>query len=301
MTALFVLSRSMTTRFAALSVYWRLIRGDRPIGTLLLFWPTFVALFFAARGQPPAWTLTVFLMGTFLMRSAGCAINDWADRDFDRNVWRTADRPLASGAIPHHHALWVAAGLASLAAVFAATLGRAVLVWALPAALVAAIYPFMKRFLPIPQVVLGIAFSFGIPMAFVAVRDAGLWGSLDATTFWLFVGNLFWVIAYDTAYAIADRPDDLKIGIRSSAIFFGRWDVTAIVALELAALFCWAVAGRIAAVGPSYSAALVVIALFWTTQLSALSTRDPKAAFQVFLDHNWAGLIWFFGTVFAWA
>jgi 4-hydroxybenzoate polyprenyltransferase len=286
---------------STLSPYWRLIRGDRPIGTLLLLWPTLVALFFAARGQPPAWPLAVFIAGTFLMRSAGCAINDWADRDFDRHVWRTANRPLAAGEIPPHHALWVAAGLALVALLLAATLGEAILLWSLPAAAVAAIYPFTKRFLPMPQAVLGVAFSFGIPMAFVAVRGEGVWGSLDATTFWLFLGNGLWTIAYDTAYAMADRPDDLKIGIRSSAILFGRWDVAAIVGLELAALAAWGVAGRLAGVGASYWLALVAIAFLWAAQLPALATREPKRAFQVFLDHNWAGLIWFLGTVFAWA
>lgn len=285
--------------FASLSPYWRLIRGDRPIGTLLLLWPTLVALFFAANGQPAAWPLAVFILGTFLMRSAGCAINDWADRDFDCLVWRTANRPLAAGEIPPHHALWVAAGLAAVAALLAATLGWQVVVWSIPAALVAAIYPFMKRFFPMPQAVLGVAFSFGIPMAFVAVRGSEAGWGLDATAGWLFLGNLAWVVAYDTAYAMADRPDDLKIGIKSSAILFGRWEVTAIALLELSALFAWAMAGKKGGVGGSYWLALVAIALLWAAQLPILARRDPHAAFQVFLDHSWAGMLWFLGTVFA--
>jgi 4-hydroxybenzoate polyprenyltransferase len=290
----------VTSLLSPLSPYWRLIRGDRPIGTLLLLWPTLVALFFAARGQPPAWPLAVFVLGSFLMRSAGCAVNDWADRDFDRLVWRTAYRPLAAGEIPPAHALWVAGALAVVAALLAATLGAKVLLWAVPAALVAVIYPFMKRFFPLPQAVLGVAFSFGIPMAYVAVRgDAPYWG-LDATTVWLFVGNLAWVIAYDTAYAMADRPDDLKIGIHSSAILFGRWEVLAIALLELVALLCWSLAGKEAGVGLSYWVALLAVAILWSAQLPVLARRDPHAALQVFLDHNWAGLLWFLGTVWSW-
>ncbi len=278
------------------NAYWRLIRGDKPIGTLLLLWPTLVALFFAAQGQPPAWPLAVFVLGTFLMRSAGCAINDWADRDIDRHVWRTANRPLACGEIPPRQALFVAAALAMLAALLAATLGLKVLWWSVPAVLIAAAYPFTKRFFPMPQAVLGVAFSFGIPMAYVAVR-----GELAPEVLWLFLGNLAWVIAYDTAYAMADRPDDLKLGIHTSALLFGRWDVTAIALLELAALACWAIAGKIASIGAPYFLVLIAVAAFFAWQFPQLARRDPKECFQAFLDQQWAGLLWFLGTVWGWA
>ncbi|MCX7945481.1 MAG: 4-hydroxybenzoate octaprenyltransferase [Hydrogenophilus sp.] len=274
--------------------YWRLIRGDRPVGTVLLLWPTWVALFFAARGQPPAELLAIFAAGTFLMRSAGCAVNDWADRKIDPFVRRTATRPLARGEIPAAHALWVAIGLAAMAAGLAALLGTAVVAWAVPAAVVAAIYPFTKRFFAVPQLVLGVAFSFGIPMAFVAVG-----GEVRPEAFWLFVGNLLWVVAYDTAYAMADRADDLRLGVKSSAIWFGRFEVMAIAACELLALAAWAVAGRMAGAGVAYWVGLIAIALLWAAQLAPLATREESKAFAVFGQQQWVGLLWFLGTVFA--
>ena len=200
-------------------VYARLMRLDKPIGTLLLLWPTLWALWLAAQGRPDNTVLLCFALGTLLMRSAGCVINDWADRDFDGSVARTAGRPFSRGEVAEKEALRLAAVLVLLAACCLIPLNRTVWLFALPALFVAFSYPFAKRFFPLPQLYLGIAFSFGIPMAFAAVQ-----GRVPGYAWWLFAANLCWTLAYDTIYAMADKEDDLKIGIKTSAITFGRLD-----------------------------------------------------------------------------
>lgn len=206
-----------------LQLYLDLIRWNRPAGWLLLLWPTLGALWLASGGFPSWHLVLVFTLGTILMRSAGCCINDVADRNFDRHVQRTANRPITSGQISVKEALNVGAALAFAAFLLVLTLNRQVLLWSVPALLIAIAYPFAKRIISTPQAVLGVAFSWGIPMAFIAVQ-----GHVPAYGWLLVAGNLCWVMAYDTEYAMVDREDDLKIGVRSSAIAFGKWDVTVI-------------------------------------------------------------------------
>ena len=207
-----------------LDAYERLVRLDRPIGTLLLLWPTLSALWLASYGRPTLALVLVFSLGTLVMRSAGCAFNDWADRDYDAHVKRTADRPLARGVIAPWEALVVGGVLAAMAfALVVLATNRATVLLSVAGLAIAIAYPFCKRFLSLPQAFLGIAFSFGIPMAFAAVL-----GYVSAFGWWLFAFNLFWVVAYDTEYAMVDRDDDLRIGIRTSAITFGRFDVAAV-------------------------------------------------------------------------
>ena len=212
-----------------LDAYERLLRLDKPIGTLLLLWPTLSALWFAAAGTPRLSLVLIFVTGTLLMRSAGCAFNDWADREFDAHVKRTADRPLAAGVIAPWEALVVGAALALVAFALVLTVNRATVLWSFPALAITIAYPFFKRFFALPQAFLGIAFSFGIPMAYAAVR-----GEAPPMAWLLLALNLFWVVAYDTEYAMVDRDDDVKIGIRTSALTFGRFDVAAVA-------FCYAI------------------------------------------------------------
>ena len=202
---------------ARLNAYYRLVRLDKPIGILLLLWPTLTALWIATEGRPPVALVLVFVLGTVLMRSAGCAVNDWADRRFDAHVKRTADRPLARGEITPDEALLVAAGLALCAFVLILPINPLTILMSWPAAAIAAVYPFFKRFFALPQAFLGIAFSFGMPMAFAAAQE-----TVPPLAWTLLLLNLFWVIAYDTEYAMVDRDDDLRLGLRTSAITFGR-------------------------------------------------------------------------------
>lgn len=204
-------------------LYLDLIRWDRPAGWLLLLWPSLSALWVAAGGFPGWHLVTVFVLGTILMRSAGCCLNDVADRDFDRHVKRTAQRPVTAGKVSVREALWLGAVLALLAFGLVLTTNPVAVAWSFAALAVAVAYPYAKRFFAMPQAVLGVAFSFGIPMAFAAVR-----GEVPGLAWGLLVGNLFWVLAYDTAYAMVDRDDDLRIGMKTSAITLGRWDVMAV-------------------------------------------------------------------------
>src|SRR5438093_2054083 len=214
---------------ARIDAYERLIRLDKPIGTLLLLWPTLTALWIASSGSPSWIVVGIFVVGTLLMRSAGCAINDYADRDFDAHVERTANRPLARGEIEAWEALVVAAVLAFCAFLLVLALNRTTILLSIPALAIAIVYPFCKRFFALPQAFLGIAFSFGIPMAFAAI-----YARVPAVGWWLFGANLFWVIAYDTEYAMVDRDDDVRLGLKTSAITFGRYDV-------LLVMLCYAV------------------------------------------------------------
>lgn len=273
-----------------LDAWEKLMRLDKPIGILLLLWPTLWGLWFAAAGIPNRWVLWIFLLGTVLMRSAGCVINDWADRDFDGHVARTRERPLVSGLVKPREALLLAAGLALLAFLLILPLNRLVLWLSIPALLLAVSYPFTKRFLAIPQAWLGVAFGFGIPMAFAAVQ-----GLLPALAWWLLLANVFWAVAYDTEYAMVDRTDDLKIGIRTSAITFGRFDIVAVAICYAAFLAIMAWVGVQTGRGGAYFVALGLASLIAIHHLFLISEREPAACFKAFLHNNWLGLMIFVG------
>ena len=275
-----------------LGLYARLVRIDKPIGILLLLWPTLWALWIASDGRPPLYVLAVFVIGTVLMRSSGCAINDWADRDFDRHVARTAQRPLTSGRIAGWEALTVAAVLASIAFLLILPLNGLTIALSFAAAFVAASYPFTKRFFALPQAYLGIAFGFGIPMAFAAID-----GRVLAVAWTLLAANVFWALAYDTEYAMVDREDDVKIGIRTAAITFGRYDVIAVMVCYGCTLTLLAVAGAMAGLGMAYGAGLVVAAGIAAYHYRLIRTRSREGCFQAFLHNNWFGAAVFAGLV----
>ena len=272
------------------SLYWRLVRMHRPIGTLLLLWPTMWALFIASQGLPSAYLLFAFAAGTLLMRSAGCAINDWADRDFDRHVARTKDRPLTAGLIAPWEALAVAAALALVALTLVLPLNALTRGLAVVAAFVAATYPFTKRFFALPQAYLGIAFGFGIPMAFAAVQNA-----LPATAWVLLAANVFWALAYDTEYAMVDRDDDLKIGIRTAAITFGRFDVAAVMACYGATLLLLSIAGWLERLGLFYWVGLAAAAGIAAYHYALIRDRSREGCFAAFNHNNWFGAAVFAG------
>ncbi|MEX8495327.1 4-hydroxybenzoate octaprenyltransferase [Sphaerotilus sp.] len=275
-----------------LALYLDLIRWSRPAGWLLLLWPTLAALWLAAGGFPGLHLLAVFTLGTILMRSAGCCINDVADRGFDRHVKRTAQRPVTSGAVSVKEALAVGAALALVA--FALVLGTNALTigWSFGALAVTLVYPYAKRFVSMPQAVLGVAFSFGIPMAFAATR-----GEIPLLAWGLLVGNLFWVLAYDTEYAMVDRDDDLKIGMKTSAITLGRWDVAAIMAFYAVYLAVWAWLGIQAGLGALFLAGIAVAAAqaLWHWTLIRDRTRD--GCFRAFRANHWLGAAVFAGIM----
>ena len=275
-----------------LSLYLDLIRWNRPAGWLLLLWPTLSALWVAADGFPGWHLLAVFTLGTILMRSAGCCVNDVADRDFDRHVKRTAQRPITSGAVSVREALGVGAALALVAFVLVLTTNAPTVAWSLPALGVTILYPFTKRFFSMPQAVLGVAFSMGIPMAFTAVRGEVPWLAL-----WLVLGNLLWVLAYDTEYAMVDRDDDLKIGMKTSAITLGRFDVAAILAFYLGFVLIWAVALAPLALGALFYVALgaVLMQVAWHWHLIRGRTRE--GCFRAFRENHWIGFTVFLGIV----
>ena len=286
-----------------LGVYLDLIRWDRPAGTLLLLWPTLSALWIAASGFPGWHLVAVFVLGTFLMRSAGCAVNDVVDRDFDRHVKRTASRPVTSGAIGVGEALAVGAVFALGAFALVLTVNLAAVVWSCVALAVTLVYPFSKRFVSMPQAILGVAFSFGIPMAFAAVgggagRSLGsVAGAVPATAWWLLLGNLFWVLAYDTEYAMVDRDDDLKIGIQTSAITLGRFDVAAVMAFYAIYLAVWAIVGARLGFGWPYAAGLVAGAAIALWHYTLIRTRTREGCFRAFRLNHWLGFAVFTGIV----
>lgn len=275
-----------------LSAYIRLMRIDKPIGTLLLLWPTLWGLWIASAGRPDPLILVIFVLGTFLMRSAGCAINDWADRDFDGHVARTQKRPLAAREVEPKEALWLAAGLAIVSFLLILPLNRLTWLLSIPAVLLAASYPFFKRFFAIPQAYLGIAFGFGIPMAFAAQT-----GSVSGIAWWLLLANVLWTIAYDTEYAMVDRADDLKIGIRTSAITFGRFDVAAILLCYAGFLGLMLGIGLATGRGMIYFASLIASLLLVFDQYRRIRMREPAACFAAFLANNRIGGIVFAGMV----
>ena len=282
-----------TMRFSdKLPHYARLMRIDKPIGTLLLLWPTLWALWFAAEGWPPLHILAIFVIGTFLMRSAGCVINDYADRDFDGHVERTRNRPLATGMVSAREALLLAGGLSLLSFLLILPLNSLVLWLSLPALFLATSYPFTKRFLAIPQGYLGIAFGFGIPMGFAAIL-----GEVPAIAWVMLLANVFWAIAYDTEYAMVDRPDDLKIGIKSSAITFGRFDVAAVMLCYAATLGLLAAVGVAAGRGPAWFAGLLVAAAIAGYHYTLIRDRDRAGCFKAFRHNNWLGAAVFAGLL----
>lgn len=271
--------------------YERLMRLDKPIGILLLLWPTLWALWLSSLGRPLLVVLWVFLLGTVLMRSAGCVINDIADRDFDPHVARTKERPLAAGRVSVKEALLLFAGLVLLAFALVVALGNnLVLMLSIPALFLAASYPFTKRFFAIPQAYLGIAFGFGIPMAFAAHL-----GYVPALAWWLLLANVFWAIAYDTEYAMVDREDDLKIGIKTSAITFGRFDVVAVMVCYALTLAILAGIGWWMRFSVIYYGGLVVAGLLAVYHYSLIRERQPARCFKAFLHNNYVGLAIFAG------
>ena len=276
----------MKSKFA---LYLALIRWDRPAGWLLLLWPTLSALWIAAHGFPGWYLVVVFTLGTFLMRSAGCCINDVADRDFDRHVKRTAGRPVTSGKLGSGEALALGAVLALLAFALVLTTNKVTIAWSFAALAIAVIYPFAKRYVSMPQAVLGVAFSFGIPMAFAAVQSR-----VPILAWLLLLGNLFWVIAYDTEYAMVDRDDDLAIGMKTSAITLGRFDVTAVMFCYLVYLSIWALAHIDPAQSAIYLIALglALLQALWHGWL--IRKRERDGCFKAFRLNHWLGF-----TVFA--
>ena len=272
--------------------YGYLIRLDKPIGTLLLLWPTLWALWLASSGTPDLSILLIFVIGTFLMRSAGCAINDYADRDFDRHVKRTQSRPVTSGKISGKEAVAVAGLLALIAFLLIQPLNAFTKQLSVLALLVAFIYPFTKRFFAMPQAILGIAFGFGIPMAYAAILDF-----IPLEAWILFVGNIFWAIAYDTAYAMVDRDDDLRLGLRTSAITFGRFDVIAI-AISYVILFLsqlWV--AQLASLSNYFLLGWFPALACAIYHVKLVSTRNREDCFKAFRHNNWLGGFLFLGIV----
>jgi 4-hydroxybenzoate polyprenyltransferase len=278
------------TLLERLTLYIQLTRLNRPIGILLLLWPTLWGVWIAGNGYPSWHIVLIFLLGTALMRSAGCVINDYADRHIDKHVKRTRERPITSGSIAPGEALWLAAALALAAFLLILPLNTLTLLLSVPAVLLAASYPFTKRFFAIPQAHLGIAFGFGIPMAFAAQL-----GSVPPVAWLLLIANVFWAIAYDTEYAMVDRDDDVHLGIHSSAIFFGKYDVAAVMACYGIALILLAVSGQMAGRGWIYYAGLLAAAGIALYHYTLIRHRGREACFAAFLHNNWFGAAVFAG------
>ena len=267
-----------------LDAYERLIRLDKPIGALLLLWPTLWAVWLASEGRPRLEILLVFIVGTLLMRSAGCAINDYADRNFDPHVERTRSRPLAAGEIQPREALAVAAVLVAAAFMLVLFLNRFAIALSFVALAVAAIYPFTKRFFALPQAVLGIAFGFGIPMAYAAIQER-----LPIECWVLFAANLFYSFAYDTEYAMVDRADDARIGIRTSALTLGRWDVAAVMASYAIMVAILLFLGLYLSLYWPYYAGLAAAAAMMVYHWRLIRDRRREGAFDAFMHNNWVG------------
>jgi len=279
-----------------LALYFRLIRADKPIGILLLLWPTLWALWMAAGGKPDTTILCIFILGTALMRSSGCAVNDYADRDFDRHVKRTAERPVTSGRIKGWEALLVAGVLAAIAFLLILPLNALTKQLSVLALVIAGSYPYFKRFFAIPQAYLGIAFGFGIPMAFAAIT-----GAVPAVAWWLLVANVFWAVAYDTEYAMVDRDDDIKIGMRTSAITFGRFDVAAVMLCYGAALAIDLVCGWTLGLRWFFVGGIAVAAGMALYHYTLIRDRDRLKCFAAFRHNNWLGAAIFIGVALDYA
>ncbi|ARU32601.1 4-hydroxybenzoate polyprenyltransferase [Sulfuriferula sp. AH1] len=275
-----------------LEQYEKLMRLDKPIGILLLLWPTLWGMWFASAGHPAWLVVWIFMLGTVLMRSAGCVVNDYADREFDPHVARTKDRPLAAGRISGKEALLLAVVLSLLAFLLILPLNKLVMLLSVPALLLAASYPYTKRFLAIPQAYLGIAFGFGIPMAYAAVQ-----GIVPGQAWMLLLANVFWAVAYDTEYAMVDKVDDLKIGIKTSAITFGRFDVFAVMLCYAMALGLLAWVGWQDQRGLAYFSGLVVAAGIALYHYGLIRGREPEKCFRAFLHNHWLGAAVFAGLM----
>lgn len=275
-----------------LDLYEKLMRLDKPIGTLLLLWPTLWALWIATRGEPHWLLVWIFALGTLLMRSAGCVINDYADRDFDPHVKRTQDRPLAARKVGTREALVLATALTLCAGALILPLSKVVWAYAVVAVFLAASYPFTKRFFALPQAYLGIAFGFGIPMAFAAVLD-----SVPPLGWAMLLANVFWALAYDTEYAMVDRDDDLLIGIRTAAITFGRYDVLAVMVCYAMTLAILAAVGQQLHMGKFYFAGLVAAGLVAAYHYTLIRSRSREGCFKAFRHNNWFGAAVFAGIV----
>lgn len=275
-----------------LRLYAQLARLDKPIGILLLLWPTLWGLWWAAGGWPSLKLIVIFVLGTVLMRSAGCVVNDYADRDFDRHVERTAHRPLTSGKVSTREALLLALALTLMAAFLLLFLNSLSVKLSLVAAILAGSYPFFKRFFAIPQAYLGIAFGFGIPMAFAAVQ-----GQVPAVAWWLLIANVFWTIAYDTEYAMVDKNDDLKIGIKTSAITFGSYDVAAVMVCYAVFFGMMLILGVQAGWNGMYFVCLLVAMGIAAYHYTLIRGRERMACFKAFLHNHWLGVTVFIGVV----
>jgi 4-hydroxybenzoate polyprenyltransferase len=272
--------------------YARLMRLDRPIGALLLLWPTLWALWLAGEGRPDPLVCAVFVAGVFVMRSAGCVINDWADRDVDPHVERTKDRPLAARRVTPREALVLFTVLMLVALALVLTLNRLTLLLALAGAGLATAYPFMKRYTYLPQVHLGLAFSWAIPMAWAALTDG-----VPPLAWLLLVGNLIWTVAYDTVYAMVDREDDLQIGVKSTAILFGELDRAFVAGMQVTVLVVLALVAQRASLGPAFDLGLAATAALFAWQQWLIRDRDRGRCFRAFLNNNWVGAAVFAGIV----
>jgi len=270
----------------------QLMRLEKPIGALLLLWPTYWALWISAKGLPSLSVFIVFTLGVFLMRAAGCVINDFADRKIDGQVKRTMNRPLATGLVSSKEAIALFFTLLIVSFLLVLTMNSLTIGLSFVAVALAATYPFMKRYTHLPQVMLGAAFGWSIPMAFAAQSN-----TLPAQMWWLFTANLCWTVAYDTYYAMVDRDDDLKIGVKSTAILFGQYDRIAIGILQLITLGCLIKVGLISSLSWIYYAGLVLVAALFIKQAMHTKTRAREACFKAFLDNNWVGCILFFAIV----
>jgi 4-hydroxybenzoate polyprenyltransferase len=285
-----------TPPLSKLELYFRLVRLDKPIGTVLLLWPTLAALWLASGGVPDWKLLLIFSLGTFLMRSAGCAVNDYADQDFDKHVKRTAERPITSGRVSGKEALLIAAGLSLLAFLLIQPLNTLVKQLSVAALVIAGTYPYFKRFFAIPQAYLGIAFGFGMPMAFAAVQ-----ATVPPVAWLLLLGNVFWAVAYDTEYAMVDRDDDLKIGIKTSAITFGRFDVAAIMLCYGVHLAILLVVGRQFGLGLPFLLGMAVAAACAIYHYFLIRGRERAPCFAAFRHNNYLGAAVFAGIALDYA
>ncbi|HCN98132.1 MULTISPECIES: 4-hydroxybenzoate octaprenyltransferase [Leclercia] len=273
-----------------LLAYHRLMRTDKPIGALLLLWPTLWALWVATPGLPPLWILAVFVAGVWLMRAAGCVVNDYADRKFDGHVKRTANRPLPSGDVTEKEARTLFVVLVLLSFLLVLTLNTMTILLSVAALALAWVYPFMKRYTHLPQVVLGAAFGWSIPMAFAAVSE-----SVPLSCWLMFLANILWAVAYDTQYAMVDRDDDLKIGIKSTAILFGRQDKLIIGILQVAVLGLMVAIGYLNQLNGVFYAAVAAAGVLFIYQQKLIANRERDACFKAFLNNNYVGLVLFLG------
>jgi 4-hydroxybenzoate polyprenyltransferase len=273
-----------------LNAYWRLMRFDKPIGIFLLLWPGLCALWMAGEGHPQARVVIVMVLGTILMRAAGCVINDYADRDFDPHVERTRQRPIAAGEIPPREALWLFVGLCLIAFALVLLLNPLTIALSIPGAILAGTYPYTKRYTQLPQAYLGIAFGWAVPMSFAAETGAVPWMAWE-----IYAATVLWALIYDTMYAMVDRDDDLKIGVKSTAILFGRHDRLIIGLLQLVMLAILLAVGREATLGPWYDIGWLGGACLFGYQQWLIRYREKPACFHAFLNNHWFGAVIFAG------